>query len=323
MSTPESRSAAAPTRAPSEGQASGSDLPVLVVGATGNLGGRVVDHLLARGRRVRALVRPGTDATHLAGKGVDVVRGDLTQRASLDQPLRGLSAVVTTAAGYTGRRRGDSLATVDLAGNRNLVDAAARAGVPRFVLTSILKCDQAPDVPHFWAKKLVEDQLEAQGVSFVALRPGAFIVPPGAGWDFWSKGLRKGRLRSFGPTDVPWTWIHVDDVARALSLAVDAPGAVGKRIDLGTDRAVSMNEMAEVFGRILNRPIRTVGMGGMGAMMGLASHFSHRMRDMQSMIAFFGTGKYVADTRVQGELFGPIPTLEDSLRRYARAGSLA
>ncbi len=312
----------APVRIGSEGPSGGDARPVLVVGATGNLGGRVVDHLLARGKRVRALVRSGTDATRLEAKGVQVVRGDLTQRPSLDEPLAGIRAVVTTAAGYTGRRRGDSLATVDLEGNRNLVDAAAKAHVPRFVLTSILKCDQAPEVPHFWAKKLAEDQLEAQGVPFVALRPGAFIVPPGSGWDFWSKGLRQGRLRSFGPTEVPWTWIHIDDVARALSLAVDTPAAVGKRIDLGADRAVSMNEMAQMFSQILNRPIRTVGMGGMGALMGLMSLFSHRMRDMGSMVAFFATGKYVADTRLQGELIGPVPSLEDSLRRYATAGGL-
>ena len=322
MMGPRSAGTAGPDHSSSGGPVEDVGLPVLVVGATGNLGGRVVDHLLSRGKRVRALVRPGTDATLLEKKGVDVVRGDLTNRASLDRPLIGISAVVTTAAGYTGRRRGDSLATVDLTGNRNLVDAAAKAHVPRFVLTSILKCDQAPDVPHFWAKKLAEDQLEAQGVAFVALRPGAFIVPPGSGWDFWSKGLRTGRLRSFGPPDVPWTWIHIDDVARALSLAVDAPGAVGKRIDLGTDRAVSMDEMAQLFSRILNRPVRTVGMGGMGALMRLMAPVSHRMRDMGSMIAFFATGKYVADTRAQGELFGPVPAVEDSLRRYAKAGGL-
>lgn len=293
--------------------------PVLVVGATGNLGGRVVEHLLSRGKRVRALVRPPTDATRLERKGVEVVRGDLTVRSSLDGPLAGVSAVVTTAAGYTGRRRGDSLATVDVQGNRNLVDAAANARVSRFVFTSILKCDLAPEVPHFWAKKLIEDALEARAVPFVALRPGAFIVPPGSGWDFWSKGLRRGRLRSFGPRDVPWTWIHIDDVARALSLAVDAPSVLGRRIELGADRPVSMDEMAVLFGRVLNRPIKTTGMGAFGALMRIMAVASHRMRDMSSMIAFFGSGRYVADTTVQAELLGPVPSLEDSLRRYAKA----
>lgn len=299
------------------------ELPVLVVGATGNLGGRVVEHLLSRGQRVRALVRPGTDATRLERAGVEVVRGDLTLRASLDVAVGGVRAVVTTAAGYTGRRRGDSLETVDLQGNRNLVEAAAASRVPRFVFTSILKCDQAPAVPHFRAKKLIEDLLESKGVPFVALRPGAFIVPPGAGWDLWSDGLRRGRLRSFGPRNVPWTWVHIDDVARALSLAVDAPGVLGKRIDIGTDRSVSMTGLAELFSLVLGRPVKVVGMGGFGLLMRILSVFSRRMRDMGSMTDFFASGKYVADTSIQAAVLGPVPSLEDSLRRYANAAGLA
>lgn len=274
------------------------------------------------GRFARALVRPGSDSTRLEAKGVEVVRGDLTVRASLNGPLAGVSAVITTAAGYTGRRRGDSLATVDLEGNRNLVEAAAVARVPRFVFTSILKCDQAPGGPHFWTKTLIEDALESSGVPFVALRPGAFIVPPGSGGDFGSKGLRRGRLRSSGPRNVPWTWIHIDDVARALSLAVDAPDVTGKRIDLGADRAVSMNEMASAFSLLLGRPIRAVGMGAFGAGMGLLSVVSHRMRDRNAMVAFFASGKYVADTTSQAAGLGPVPSLEDSLRRYAKSAGL-
>jgi uncharacterized protein YbjT (DUF2867 family) len=316
-------SATKPKTRSTPNKAGGSDArPVLVVGATGNLGGRVVDHLLARGIPVRALVRPGTDAAPLEQKGVEVVRGDLTDRKSLDGPVAGVRAIVTTAAGYTGRRRGDSLETVDHQGNLNLVDAAAKAKVARFVFTSILQCDQAPSVPHFWTKKLIEDQLEARGVPFVALRPGAFIMPPGAGWDYWSKGLKKGRLTSFGPRDAAWTWIPIDDVARALALAVDAPGVVGQRIDLGTDRDVSMDEMAQEFSRILGRPVKAVGMGAFGAIMGVMAVVSSRMRDMKSMVQFFGTGKYVADTRLQAKLLGPVPTLDGALRDYAEAAGL-
>src|SRR6266567_1549695 len=141
---------------------------VLVVGATGDLGGRAVDALLARGKRVRALVREGTDPSRLAAKGVEIARGDMLNPASLEKAMSGSSAVVTTAAGYTRRRKGDSLENVDDLGNRNLVDAAKKTGIRRFVFTSILTCDQARDVPHFWQKKLIEDYLEASGTPFVA-----------------------------------------------------------------------------------------------------------------------------------------------------------
>lgn len=297
-----------------------SDSNVLVVGGTGTLGGRAVRELVSRGRSVRALVRAGSDATGLTAQGVEVVRGDLVDPASLERALEGMDALVTTAAGYVRRRKGDSLATVDDQGNRNLVDAARKAGVGRFVFTSILTCDQASGVPHFWQKKLIEDYLEASGVPFVALRPGAFV----GAWDFWTRGLRKGRLTALGSASVRWTYVHVDDVARYLAAAVDEPQAVGRRIDVGTDRPVSTREIADVFADLLGRDmaVRSLPWPVLSAMTWPVGLFSERVRDTRAMIEYFHTGKYVADTSVQAEVFGDVPTIEDTLRRHATDAGL-
>ncbi len=150
---------------------------------------------------------------------------------SLDRALEGAAALVTTAIGYSARKPGDTLASVDGLGNRNLIDAARRAKLGRFVLTSILTCELARDVPHFWQKKLTEDYLEASGVPFVSLRPGAFL---NAMW--WARNLKKGTMPAMGSPTVRSTSIHPDDVARCLALAVDEPRALGRRIDLGMDR---------------------------------------------------------------------------------------
>lgn len=296
---------------------------VLVVGATGDLGGRVVDALFARRRRVRALVREGTDPSRLAAKGVEISRGDMLDPPSLEQAMTGVDAVVTTAAGYTRRRKGDSLETVDDRGNRNLVDAAKKTGIKRFVFTSILTCDQARDVPHFWQKKLIEDYLEASGTPFVALRPGAFLGGGSARFIF--RGLKKGRMMTFGSPTVRWTYIHPDDVARYLAMAVDDPRAVGRRIDLGTDRPVSATELADILTRLLGREVKpSVGsllvLKTVGTIGGLFLPF---MRDMMAMGRYFETGKYVADTKVQAELFGPVPTIEDTARRMLADLNLA
>src|SRR6266699_3826211 len=295
---------------------------VLVVGATGDLGGRAVDALPARGKRVRALVREGTDPSRLAAKGVEIARGDMLDPASLERAMSGSIAVVTTAAGYTRRRKGDSLEKVDDLGNRNLVDAAKKTGIRRFVFTSILTCDQARDVPHFWQKKLIEDYLEASGTPFVALRPGAFLG--GGSARFFLRGLRKGRMMTFGSPTVRWTYVHPDDVARCLALAVDDPRAVGCRIDLGADRPVSAVELADIFTRLLGREVKpSVGsllvLKTVGTIGGLFLPF---MRDMMAMGRYFETGKYVADTKLQAELFGPVPTIEDTARRPWRISSL-
>ena len=74
----------------------------------------------------------------------------------------------------------------DTEGNRNLADAAQRAGVRRFVFLGILQSDQARDVPHFWHKAEAERYLAELGVPYVSLRPGAFFdqimdMQPGRG----------------------------------------------------------------------------------------------------------------------------------------------
>jgi uncharacterized protein YbjT (DUF2867 family) len=293
---------------------------VLVVGGTGALGGRVARALVTRGNAVRALVREGSDTTGLTSLGVQLARGDLTDPASLSPVLDGVDAVVTTAAGYVRRRKEDSLAAVDDRGNRNLVDAARQAAVSRFVFTSILTCDTAPGVPHFWQKKLIEDYLESSGVPFVALRPGAFV---GAG-DFWSRGLRKGRLMALGSASARWSYVHIDDVARYLAQAVDQPRAAGRRIDIGTDQPMSAQEIAAAFAAILGREIRVRSLPWplLSGLMRPVGLFNERVKDGRAMIEYFHTGQYVADTTAQAELFGDVPTMHDTLRRYAAEAGL-
>jgi uncharacterized protein YbjT (DUF2867 family) len=279
------------------GPTSKPNRPVLMVGATGDLGGRAVRALLARGKSVRALVRPGSDASRLPQERVQVVRGDMLDPASLRPAMDGVSAVVSTAIGYSGRRDTDSLRT-DTEGNRNLVDAAKGAGVPRFVFQSILACDLAPDVPHFWAKKVTEDYLAREAVPFVALRPGAFLGS-------WMKAtLAKGQFVGMTPAGIRATYIRPDDVARTLALAVDEPRALNGHVDLGCDRALSGPELQELMERLLGRPLQSAPMQGRGG----------ASADMMAMFRFFQTGKYVADTRRQAELFGPVPKIEESVR---------
>jgi len=258
------------------------------------------------------LVRPGSDVSSLPKEGVEVVRGDMLDPPSLDRAMADVSAVISSAIGYSRRKKGDSLRT-DFDGNHNLVDAAKKAAVPRFVFLSILSCDQAPDVPHFWAKKVTEDYLQQQGVPFVALRPGAFLGAPTGRYREWMlSALRKGQVMGMTQGNVRMTYIAPDEVARALAMVVDEPRALGQRIDLGSDRPLSGAELTELVGRLLNRPMRMRTMAGGG--MKFLALFSPSVRGMIEMTRFFQTGKYVADTRVQGELLGPVPSVEVAAR---------
>jgi uncharacterized protein YbjT (DUF2867 family) len=292
--------------------------PVLVVGGTGMLGGQVVAELLSRGERVRALVRPMSDATRLERAGAEIARGDMMDPASLLKAMDGADAVISTAAGYTRHSKGDT-DKIDTIGNRNLADAASRSGVRRFVLTSILTCDQTPQVPHFWHKKLAEDRLEELGVPFVSLRPGAFfdMITRMSGDPF-----AKRRLMWFGSPTIPLTFVLTQDLAGYLADAVDAPGVDGQRIDIGWDRPVSIEKIAQISGRLLGQQVgvRTIPAGLITAAGAVVGRFSPMVKDMVAMMRWFQTGRFVADPSRQREVFGQVPTAEDSIARLV--GSL-
>jgi uncharacterized protein YbjT (DUF2867 family) len=291
--------------------------PVVVVGGTGMLGGQVVAELLARGKRVRALVRPTSDASRLERAGVEIARGDIMDPASLLRAMDGADAVVSTAAGYTRHSKGGT-AEIDTSGNRNLVDAASRAGIRRFVLTSILTCDQTPQIPHFWHKKLAEDRLEELGVPFVSLRPGAFLdMITRMGGDPFAKR----RLMWFGSPTIPLTFVLTQDLAGYLAEAVDARGVDGQRIDIGWNRPVSMHEIAQISGRLLGQQIRvrTIPAGLINAAGLVVGSFNSTVKDMAVMMRWFQTGEYVADPTRQREVFGHVPTAEDAIAKLIRS----
>jgi dihydroflavonol-4-reductase len=116
--------------------------PSLVTGASGFLGWHVARVLLERGRRVRALIRPGS---RVEGLDVETVTGDLRDAASLDRAVAGCGLVFHVAADYRlwAKDPGD-LYRSNVDGTRNLLQAAQRAGVERVVYTSTVGCIGVP-----------------------------------------------------------------------------------------------------------------------------------------------------------------------------------
>ncbi len=159
---------------------------ILVVGATGVVGGMIARGLLEQGREVRVLVRRdspssqlvqhglATSAETLSQSGAQLVHGDLRDRASLEAALEGVSTVVTTA--NSAMRGGtDDPQSVDLEGNRNLIEAAWEAGVGRFVFVSLLGADPDHPSPFMRAKGQSEAALRESGMGYSILAPAAFM----------------------------------------------------------------------------------------------------------------------------------------------------
>ena len=147
---------------------------ILVVGATGQLGGLIARTLLDHGKPVRILVRGDSSYDHLVTAGAEPVTGDLKDPDSLPACCTGVEAIVTTA-NSAGRGGDDTVESVDRQGNRNLIEAATAAGVRHFVFTSVLGASPDSPVPFVRAKGETEQRLHDSGMAWTVLQPDAYM----------------------------------------------------------------------------------------------------------------------------------------------------
>ena len=296
---------------------------VTLVGATGFLGEKIAKELIAQGAHVRAMVRATSNRKNLEKLGVtDFVTGDMMNPASLKEALAKsplANAVIASAAGYTGHTKGDSPKT-DTEGYRNLADATKAANISRFVLLSILECDNAPDVPHFYHKYLVEKYLKEIGQPFIALRPGAFLDQAK---DFVLPKVQKGIFPAFVP-GVSMGMIYTADLARYIAMAAVSvrDNELGITVDVGWDKPVSGEDLADAFSRVLGKKVvsKPAFPGVLvNFVLPVIGVFNPGIKDMLSMISWIKTGHYKSkNTQKQKELFSDLPAVEEAVRRYCK-----
>ncbi|MGZ4560326.1 MAG: SDR family oxidoreductase, partial [Mycobacteriaceae bacterium] len=227
----------------------------LIVGATGELGGRIVRLLRADGHDVRCLVRAGSDDVGLREAGATVVRGDLTDPPSLAAACEGVDTVVATAAAIARILAGDRTQTIretDEIGMLALVDSAESAGVQRFVYMSF-PVEDAIRAPMDRAKRAVEKRLGTSSMRTVIVRSDAFqeihLAPIGR-FD-----MAAGKVSVIGHGDTPRRWIATDDVA-ALTAAVAVEPDPPAILTVGGPEAMTKNEAIALAERLAHRQMK-------------------------------------------------------------------
>jgi NADH dehydrogenase len=231
---------------------------VLVVGATGQLGGQVCRGLRARGETVRALVRGSSDPAaraRLEADGVRCFSGDIEEPASLTEAFAGAGVVVSTASAFPLDPRPDAIARVDLAGQLAVAEAAERAGAERVVYVSFPPASR--DHPFQRAKRAVEDRLRAAPFEHVILHPEKFMdvwFTPPLGFD------PESRVTLYGGGVAPQAWVAVADVAAVAVQAVRDPRLANATIPFGGPAALTQLEVVAVYEQLLGHAIATEDM---------------------------------------------------------------
>ncbi len=327
--------------------------PVLVTGATGFVGSHVARVLAERGEAVRALARVGSRRELLAGLPVEFVAGDLRDRESLDQACAGVGRIYHVAADYRlWARDPREIYASNVAGTINLLEAARRAGVNRFVYTSTVATvwvphrDMLPDestsatieemVGHYKRSKLMAEQEVLQaarnGLPAIIVNPTTPVGPGDAKPTPTGRiilDFLRGRMPAY--VDTGLNLVGVEDVATGHLLAAER-GQVGRRYLLGS-RNMTLKEILDVLAGITGRRAPRLRLPhAVAYAAGWADEWLARMTGREPQIPLEGVRMsrhkmFVDCSRATRELgFAPSPVeaaLERAVRWYTDRGYVA
>ena len=221
---------------------------ILVTGATGYVGGRLVTRLQAKGFQIRCMVRTPARLSDRVPRCVEIVRGDVTQPAALDGALCGIDTAFYLVHALASK--GDFEST-ELAGARNFAAAAHRAGVNRIIYLGGLGDTESPSSAHMRSRHAVGQILRESGVPTLEFQ-ASIIIGPGS----LSFELIRSLVRRLPVMVVP-KWVRVkaqpiaiDDVLEYLVQAIDLPMSESTVYEIGGEEQLSYLDLMKRFGEI-------------------------------------------------------------------------
>lgn len=213
---------------------------IVIAGGTGRLGTLLVARLTARGLPVRVITRdqarPGRVTTDL----VELVVGDVRDRATLTRAVDGATVVVSAMHGFPGTRH-QNPTTIDRDGNINLASAAHAVGAD-LVMMSVVGASADHPMDLFRMKHAAEEYARGAGLPLTVVRATAYL-------ELWVGILqqtagRSGRPLVFGAGNNPINFVSVRDVAAIVDQAVTDPAVRGRTLQITGPVDVSVNELA-------------------------------------------------------------------------------
>lgn len=268
---------------------------VLVTGASGFIGGHVVEVLAREQHEVHALVRPASDTTHLKTTGATLVTGDLADPGSLHKACRGMDCVIHAAAIIGSYGSWDDYHRVGVRGTADLLKAAAQSGVRGFLhVSSVAVYGMQPrpdpvveDTPfadrpgrwnHYAREKVVSERLvwrahEKGLLAATTVRPSVVIGPR-------DRTVVPRLMRVFGSplagivgkgtNHIPV--VVVEELAAAIVTAATSEQASGRAYNLSSAQRFTQHELLQIVADATGKPVprrhvpMAIGLAAAGAM---------------------------------------------------------
>jgi uncharacterized protein YbjT (DUF2867 family) len=280
---------------------------ILVTGASGNVGGAVLEELLRSSASVRSMYRSTGDAAK-APAGTNPVIADFADRVSLERALDGVDRVYLVCSPVP--------QLVEL--ESNMVDACRVHGIRHLVLNSALGADTYDKSFPKW-HHAVEEHLRASGIPATILQPESFMqnIPT-----FFASTINSQDAFYAAMGEAPVGFVDVRDIAAVVAKILTSDGHAGKTYTLTGPELLNYSQVAAKLSQVLGRPVRYVAITQEQLRpslrdMGMPPWQVDALADLQAYYADGTGGKVTSDVR---DVLGREPVgMDEFLRDHASA----
>lgn len=239
-------------------------MKVLVTGGTGFTGSHLVKKLLDEGLDVKVLARPGSNTAFLRDSGVEIIQGDITDKASVGKAVKGTDRVFNVAAAYREAKLPDSSYwAVNLEGTKNIISACLKYDVSRLVHCSTIgvvssvddppsdeSAPYSPDDIYQQSKCAAEKEVlhsVKQGLPASIIRPCAIYGPGDLRLLKMFRMIARKRFYVLGNGRALYHMIYIDDLVSGFILASRKSGSIGEVFIIGGPKYTNLNELFKII----------------------------------------------------------------------------
>ncbi len=282
---------------------------ILVTGAAGKTGRVVIQELVAKGARVRALVHHREYIERVEEIGaIEVIHGDLCDQRTVDKAVEGIRAIYHIPP---------NVHPDEVAIGKTVISAAQSAEVEHFVYHSVVH-PHIEAMPHHWQKMRVEEHLFSCGLAFTILQPAAYMQNILAQWDTL---IGDGCYRVPYPLETQLSLVDLKDVAEVARLVLTEDGHAGATYELIGTKPMSQVEVAQTLSDGLGRdvtaertPIEVWERGARDAGLG-----TYAIETLTQMFLYYEHHDFVGSPQILSRLLGrPPTTLAEVIERERR-----
>lgn len=240
-----------------------------MTGGTGFTGGHLCKRLVQNGYLVNVLVRDSKSSSELDKLGIELSFGDLRDRESLERAARGVDTVYHLAALYRSENFSDKeFWETNVQGTKNLLEAAIKSGVKRFLHCSTVGVhghivsppadENSPYAPGDIYQKskaegesIVRQYMNENKISIVIFRPCGIYGPGDLRFLKLLKAIKKGFFLMIGSGEVYFHMIYIDDLIDGILLCGTKKEAIGNVYILGDESYVTINRLVQIIADVL------------------------------------------------------------------------